>query len=213
MRSRLSAASRLFSFVVFLTPMSLLLQVGPGLAQTPRVRVYFDAGLQQWTESCQGFGVMDKLYVVAEHFDTGISQLEYSITYPPAVIWLTDLEQSGTTIGQTPIGITHLWEVPIDASGQFVLTEVLILWNCDQCYGSLAVPLCVKAHPGTGYLRARDAEQVDWIFAQGLGATLCPTLCSDCPSPCGSSEPIVCEPIPTVPIGPTTWGAVKEMYQ
>jgi hypothetical protein len=186
----------------------MLFLVNPSVGQTPKVQLYFDSNLTQWNKSCPGF-VVDSLFVVAENFPEDLVQIEYSISYPPALAWIGDVVSSGNTVGSTPTGITHNWTAPAPASSQVVLARVLVMWQCDYCDSYvLGSHVCANAHPGSGSLRALGAEHGQWIFAEGWGANVCPPMCGE-----GVCPPWLCEPIPTVPVQATTWGAVKELYR
>jgi hypothetical protein len=204
------ATPKNLTWFILVVALVSVLQTGQSFAQTPRVQVYFDAALTQWQKDCPGF-VVEPIYIVAEGFAEALMQIEYSITYPPAVAWLGDQGLSGSAVGATPTGITHYWNTPADASGQLVLAQPLVYWECDECWPEFVLNLiCPRAHPSTGFLRALAADNGLWISVEGSGAIICGTVVN---SPTHGDFPPVCEPIPSVPVETTTWGAVKELYQ
>ncbi len=178
-----------------------------GLAQPPRVSIYFDDALSRWWGMCPPDPpgvIFDSLYVVAEDFSALISQIEYKVNYEPAFLWLYDLAASGTAEGNTDIGIIQSWENPQDASTQLLLNKVFVLWMCSDCgSGNTDIMICVDSNPNTGYLRAIRWPDMSPIFPESWAVHLCPT----------NYYPRDCPITPPVPVEQANWGAIKSFYK
>ena len=164
-------------------------------AGVPNVAVFFDKNLQQMVGTCpyapEG-SVLDTVFVVANNFDMWMGAIEYSIQYPPQVVWLIDLYPANTlTIGTSPYGITTAWTIPANAFVGLVVQRAVILWVCDGCGSSVNEPLVVLPHPMSGFLRAVRWPDLVNVNAVGLTSIICPTI----------------------PAQETTWGGIKALYR
>jgi hypothetical protein len=162
-------------------------------AQTPTVAIYFDEHFSfPRVELCQGDGVMDTLWVVAEGFNDWITAIEYAINYSDMtgiMIWLADLPVTVLNIGSTPGGVATSWLTPQNGFQPLLVMQVLIMWTCDDC--SSARYLSVGWHPRTGHLRAVRYPDRAFIEATALASYVCPAgLATET----------------------ATWGSVKALY-
>ena len=85
---------------------------GAAVAQVPYVQVYFDAALTETQSPCMnqpgGSGPPVDLHVVYINWNMNISEVEFSISYPPSLIWLGDNRVDPDTqeiLGSTPVGV------------------------------------------------------------------------------------------------------------
>jgi hypothetical protein len=164
-------------------------------AGVPNVAVFFDKNLQQMVGSCpfapEGT-VLDTVFVVANNFDMWMGAIEYSIQYPPQVVWIADLYPANTlTLGNSASGITTAWTTPANAFVGLVVQRSIILWLCDGCGGFVNQPLVVLPHPVSGLLRAVRWPDQATVNAVGLTSIVCPTI----------------------PAQETTWGGIKALYR
>jgi hypothetical protein len=164
-------------------------------AGVPNVALFFDKNLQQMVGMCPYAPVgtvLDTVFVVANNFDMWMNAIEYSIEYPPQVVYLGDLSPANTlTIGNSPNGITIAWTIPANAFVGLVVTRVVILWLCDGCGGNLNQLIVVRPHPMSGFLRAVRWPDLVIVDAVGLTSLICATI----------------------PAQETTWGGIKALYQ
>ena len=178
-------------------------------AGTPHVGIYFDPEYTQVTADCHGYE-MGYLYVVAEDFNVYVAGVEFSVEYPAEILWLSDMEVPPVTIGNTPTGISMAWPLPQNGFSPILLTKVMILWNCSYCTRG-DVPVCVKANPYSGYLRATRYPDYAFVYATVQAAVLCP-MCSG-PMCAGTAGACPDPPQPPVPIEDMSWGKIKELYR
>ena len=170
--------------------------VAPGAsAQTPTVSIYFDEYYSfPRGELCQGVGVFDTLWVVAEGFNAWISAIEYAINFSDmsgVMIWVADLPVALLNIGSTPQGVATTWLRPQNGFAPLLVMQVLVQWACDDCYAATNRYLSLGWHPQTGYVRAVRYPDRAFIEATGLASTICAA---------------------GFPIETATWGAVKALY-
>ena len=157
----------------------LLASASPADADTPILQIYFDRDLTQYYADCP-YGPpgsnLDTLYLAATGFSTPIEGIEYSIVFPPEVLWVGDLApDNGLNIGSSPEGNSIAFLSPLDASSPVTIVEMLIIWNCDGCYPVNNIPIVVTVHPVTGLLRAVTS---DLVFEEAVGFTT--TICATC---------------------------------
>jgi len=163
----------------------------PGLvqAQTPWVGVFFEDTLHDMQMNCPGMGIVDTVFVVAGNFNAWLSGIEYKIDYPTQLGWISDFDTPAVTLGTTPTGISQGWGIPVNAFAPVVVTKVLVQWNCVDCV-SPDIPVDVVPHPESGFVRATDFPDYEFINGVGLRSLICST----------------------VPTEETTWGQVKSLY-
>lgn len=195
------------AFRLFLCVSIVLLAVGPVRAGTPHLSIYFDPEYTQTSAECHGYE-MGYLYIVAEDFNVFIAGLEFSVDYPPEILWLADYDTPPVTLGNTPTGISMAWALPQNGFSPFQVLRVIFFWDCQQCTRG-DIPLCVKAHPYSGYVRATRFPDYDFVYAAVQPACICP-MCGLSPMCAGST----CScPEPPVPVEEMSWGKIKELYR
>jgi hypothetical protein len=175
-------------------------------SQTPGVYLFYD---NQYTDACQNCPdapvgtVLDTIYVVLDGFSENLSSLQYSISYPPQITWLSDVQTSGNAVGSSPLGIRHVWSSSLDATGTVLVAQVVIVYMCDNCVDPDATAMtCIDPHPETGLLLAKRSPDGLRIYPRGYGLVLCPS------APC---EPIS-RTSPPSPVEKSTWGRIKSLY-
>ena len=194
------------SFLILVIAFAIIGTAQHGLTQPPRILIYFNDGLtQDYKNQCPPDApgtVIDSLYIVAEGFESPISQIEYSVHYDPHFFWITDLTVYGTVEGNTATGIIQSWSTPQDASSQLLLSKVLVVWNCQVCF-ECDINVCVDSNPNTGYLKALRWPDMSPIFPESWAAIICPT----------GVYPRLCPISPPVPVEQMFWGTIKALYK
>jgi hypothetical protein len=158
-------------------------------AQTPHVGVFFDTGFTRMDKDCPVGGGLDSAFVVAMNFNAFLTGIEYAINYPLSMTWLSDYGTPPVTIGSTPTGISEGFALPQNGFFPVVVAKVLFLWNCNGCVVT-DDPVIVSPHPLTGFVRATDFPNYDFINAVGMTSLVCAT----------------------VPTEETSWGRIKSLY-
>jgi hypothetical protein len=170
----------------------LIISLGTSIvsAQTPNVQVFFEGGtahLDQCPADPPGTQ-LGHLYVIASNFNMWIQAIEYSIAYPPQMIFFGD-NTGGLDIGNSPTGIATSWPFPINGYSSVLVNDVTFMWNCQLCFET-DIQVVVNPHTITGFLRA--VRWPDNVLFHGAG--LVSTVCS------------------TIPTEDTTWGSIKALY-
>jgi hypothetical protein len=165
-------------------------------AQIPFVQWYFDANLTQTAADCIDLPIepstLQTGHVVAVNFNVFLSSVEYTISYPPSVLWFADVpvNVNQLNIGATETGVASAWALPLNTFSPTPIMRVLYNWNCQGgCYG--IQPIEVGPHP-TGrlsYVQFGNNVRRDAI---GMISLVCP------------------DPIPAEE---TSWGKVKALYE
>jgi len=164
--------------------------MAPGVqAQTPNLGVFFDQAFTRMDKDCPAGGGLDSAFVVALNFNAFVSGIEYSINYPTTMTWLSDYDTPPVTIGSTPSGISEGFALPLNGFFPIVVAKVLFFWNCDGCTVEND-PIIVSPHPISGFVRATDFPNYDFINAVGMTSLVCAT----------------------VPTEETSWGRIKSLY-
>jgi len=177
--------------IATLVVVALMATVVAVSAQTPYIAVYFDQYLTQETTVCPGVGVIGTWYVAAKNFNAFLMGAEFAIQYPPAVIWMADLNKPAVSVGNTPTGISMGFPLPVNGFFPVLLCTPQVFWNCDACVDPyLNNAVTVVANPSTGFLGVTDYPQYNAIPCVGLTAYVCAT----------------------VPAEETSWGQVKALY-
>ena len=158
-------------------------------AQTPTVGVFFDQAFARMDKDCPAGGGLDSAFVVASNFNAFISGIEYAVNYPTSMTWLSDYDTPPVTIGSTPSGISEGFALPKNGFSPIVVAKVLYLWNCNGCIVEND-PIIVSPHPISGFVRATDFPNYDFINAVGMTSLVCAT----------------------VPTEETSWGRIKSLY-
>jgi hypothetical protein len=166
-----------------------LMAVGAQAQMSPTVGVFFDQSFAQMAEDCPSGGGIDSAFVVAMNFNTFVSGIEYSINYPTTMTWVSDYGTPPVTIGSTPTGISEGFALPQNGFSPIIVAKILFLWNCAGCVVT-DDPIIVSAHPISGFVRATDFPNYDFINAVGMTSLVCAT----------------------VPTEETSWGRIKSLY-
>jgi len=191
----------------FLCVSILLLAPGAAPAGTPHLSIYFDAEHTQSSSDCHGYEI-GYLYIVAEEFEVFIAGLEFAVDYPPEILWIGDYDCPPVTIGNTPTGISMAWALPQNGFSPFQVLRAAIFWNCEWCIRG-DIPICIIAHPFSGYVRATRFPDYDFVYAKGEPAWICP-MCASSAMCAGTLDG--CPDLP-VPIEDMSWGKIKELYR
>jgi hypothetical protein len=174
----------------------LVLSLGTSIVSaqpTPNVQVFFDEYFGQTSlEGCPADApgtVTGTLYVVASNFNMWISAIEYSIDFPPQIIFGGD-DTGGLNIGSSPAGLATSWPFPINGYSPVLVNKVTIIYNCQLCFEGMDIPITVIPHLLTGYVRAVRWPDNTLVNGVGMKSLICPT----------------------VPAEETTWGNIKALY-
>ncbi|UCG52600.1 MAG: hypothetical protein JSW58_03355 [Candidatus Latescibacterota bacterium] len=141
-------------------------------------------------------GVLDTLYVVLVNANAFVACVEFSISYPPSLTWIADLDLPPIIIppgSGTPTGIGFCWDPPRNGFTPIQILRVVVAWNCDTCEPVfLDGPIVVLPNPLTGGAYPHYTTWPDWIERDAIGMTA-----------------LTCA---TVSTEETTWGKVKVLY-
>lgn len=175
---------------------------GSAMAQVPNIQVYFDPAHTQTQATCPGgapfSGPPVELYVVMNNWNMNIAGVDFSISYPPSLLWLGDNLPDPDTqvlIGNSPTGIAVAYANCCFLNG-FQSVEVLrplVLWgNCDCNQPPQA--LVVGGYTPLGKTQPSAVRKEDFQEFAGVGMTslICPGA---------------------IATEPTTWGQVKALYR
>ena len=133
-------------------------------------------------------GQMDSLYVVGKNMNAWVIGAEYQVLYPsPNIMWMADIYTPTTTIGNTAIGISEVWQTPLNGWAPVLLASALYM--CNDCPPD--TPILVGPNPNTGFIGYSDINTTLYP-AIGMVSTFCPL---------------------TVPTEDTTWGQVKALFE
>jgi hypothetical protein len=174
--------------------------VGSAMAQVPNVQVYFDPGYSDTQSDCvtPPGGPPVNLYVVMNNWNMNVTGVDFSISYPPALVWLVDQLPDPVTmnaVGTSPTGIAIAWANCCDQNGFMPILALLplVTWgNCDCNQGPQAI--VVGGYTPQGKPQPTAVRKEDFVEFVGVGMTslICP-------------GPIATEP--------STWGQVKALYR
>ncbi|UCG52976.1 MAG: hypothetical protein JSW58_05305 [Candidatus Latescibacterota bacterium] len=164
----------------------------------PFYAVYFDDTYQTEAypvapDPCPGVLVIDTLYVMLVNANAWVLATEFSVSYPPAISWITDLDKWPTNIGNTPTGLSQGRDTPLNGfAGAVECCKVLVQWMCDACDPAyINNEIVVDKHPAS----VRDyPSYVDLFFVEHEAIGLTSLICA------------------TIPTEDTTWGRVKALY-
>lgn len=179
------------------------LVAGSAVAQVPNVQVYFDATHTQAQRNCPGaapFTLIDSLYVVMNNWNMNITGVDFSIQYPPELVWIADhlVDPSiQASLGNSPGGIAIVYANCCPADG-FQNVEVLrpvVVWGvCDCATAQGPRPIVVGGYTPLGKTQPTAVRKEDFALFTGVGMT---SLI--CPGPIAAQ--------------PSTWGQVKALYR
>jgi len=173
---------------------------GSAIAQVPNVQVYFNPAHTETQAFCPGVPPVlpTELYVVMNNWNMNVTGVDFSISYPPSLIWVGDTLPDPVTsiyIGSSPTGIGIAYANCCFQDG-FQAIEVLrplVMWGpCDCNQGPQA--LVVGGYTPLGKTQPSAIRREDFAEFSGIGMTS-----------------LVC------PVGvateSTTWGSVKALYR
>lgn len=175
---------------------------GSAMAQVPNVQVYFDPAHTQTQTTCPGgapfAGPPVNLYVVANNWNMNITGIDFSISYPASLVWISDQLPDPDTqvaIGQSPTGVAIAYANCCFLNG-FQSVEVLrplILWGVCDC-NQPPQAVVVGGYTPLGKTQPTVVRREDFAEFSGVGMTslICPGA---------------------IATEPTTWGQVKALYR
>jgi len=178
------------------------LMAGSAMAQIPNVQVYFDPNYTQTQAQCPDAppfsGPPVELYVVMNNWNMNVTGVDFSIAYPPSLLWIVDVLPEPDTmekIGTSPTGVAIAWANCCAPDGfQAVLAlKPLVQWGvCDCLQGPKAV--VVGGYTPTGKTQPTAIRKEDFSEFSGVGMTslICPGA---------------------IATEPSTWGQVKALYR
>ena len=171
---------------------------GSAMAQVPNVQVYFDQGHTQAQADCVTSGTTATLYVVMNNWNMNVTGVDFSISYPPSLVWLADVLPDPTTqvsIGQSPGGIAIAYAncCFLDGFQNNIVLLPFVLWGpCDCNQGPQ--PLVVGGYTPLGKTSPTAVRKEDFAEFQGVGMTS-----------------LICAGV--IATEPSTWGQVKALYR
>lgn len=175
---------------------------GSAMAQVPNVQVYFDPAHTQTQTTCPGgapfAGPPVELYVVANNWNMNITGIDFSISYPPSLVWIADNLPDPLTqvaIGQSPTGVAVAYANCCFLNG-FQSVEVLrplVIWGVCDC-NQPPQAVVVGGYTPLGKTQPTVVRKEDFAEFSGVGMTslICPGA---------------------IATEPTTWGQVKALYR
>jgi len=178
------------------------LVAGSAMAQVPNVQVYFDANWTQTQTNCPGgvpfAGPPVEIYVVGNNWNMSVTGIDFSIAYPPSLVWLSDNlpdnENLSVLIGQSPTGVAVSWAncCPQDGFLPFLALKPLVLWG--ECTCGPPQALVVGGYEPLGKFSPTVIRKEDFTEHAGIGMTslICPGA---------------------IATQSSTWGGVKALYR
>jgi hypothetical protein len=169
---------------------------GSAMAQVPNIQVYFDPNHTQTQTNCGDQGTQQLLYVVMNNWNFNISGVDFSIAYPPSLVWVTDILPDPLTsvkINNSPstwvVAIAYANCCFLDGTQSQEVLQVLAIWGpCDWCPGAAAGG-CGRLQPSRQDAAHCGAEE---DFSEHTGVGMTSLICAG---------PIATEP--------STWGQVR----
>jgi len=178
---------------------------GSAIAQVPNVQVYFDPALTQTQSQCPGgdpfAGPPVELYVAMNNWNMNVTGVDFSISYPPALLWVGDNlpdPEIMVSIGQSPTGIAIAWANCCAPNGflSILALKPLVIWGvCDCNQPPQAVIVRGYLHgqpggkPGPTAIRKEDFQEFPGL---GLTSLICPGA---------------------IATESKTWGEIKALYR
>lgn len=174
---------------------------GSAMAQVPNVQVYFDPAFTQTQTVCGTPGTLQDLYVVMNNWNFNITGEDFSIDYPPSMIWAYDTLPDPLTsisIGQSPTSAGGIAIAYANCCAQdgFQAVHVLtptIVWGPCNC-GTGPIPVVVRGYTPLGKTGPSAIRKEDFAEFAGVGMTslICPGI---------------------IATEQSTWGQVKALYR
>jgi hypothetical protein len=171
---------------------------GSAMAQVPNIQVYFDPNHTQTQTTCGQAGTPATLYVVMNNWNMNVTGVDFSIAYPPSLIWAADQlpdPSTSNSIGTSPTGIAIAYANCCFLNG-FLNNEILepiVIWGPCDCNNG-PQPLTVGGYAPLGKTQPTAIRKEDFTEFSGLGMTS--LICAG-----------------AIATEPTTWGQVKALYR
>jgi hypothetical protein len=169
--------------------------IGAMAQPVPFVQFYFDENHTMTAMDCPGpSSTPETGYIVAVNFNVFFTAIEYSVAYPPSMVFVADVRVNANqlNIGNSASGISSAWSLPMAGFNPIRILEVLYMWNCDDCYDAQNQPIVVGPYPISGLLRYTRWPDNVLFDAVGMTSLVCPG------------------PVPTEE---TSWGGIKALYE
>ena len=169
--------------------------IGAMAQPVPNVQFFFDRNMTMTAMDCPGTtGDIETGYVVAVNFEAFFSAIEYSVAYPPSMIYIADapVNVNQLNIGNSNSGISSAWSLPMNGFEPIRILEVLYQWNCDDCYDAANGAIVVGEFPISGALRYTRWPDNTLFAAVGMTSLVCPG---------------------PVPVQESSWGGIKALYE
>jgi hypothetical protein len=166
-------------------------------AQVPTVTVYFDQYFSHSSTNCGLESSLQDLYVVAEHFNTWVLGVDFSIAYPPELFWLQDNLPSPfptmQKIGNSPTGVGVSWNLPQSGWGPVLALIPSVLWLHCEC-GTVPSPMVVSGYTPLNKPAPTAVQWPNYAEIPGVGMTsyICPGV---------------------IATDNKTWGGIKALYR
>lgn len=163
-------------------------------AQVPNVQVYFDPNYSHTQTDCKALGTPDQWYVVMNNWNMWVLAVDFSISYPPAVYFQSDVPPAGVLfLGNSPTGIALTWSLPQNGFNPMLALTLNVLWlQCDCAMG----PQPVRVNGYTPFAKANPTaiRWPDGAELPGVGMTS-----------------LICAGL--IATDSKTWGGVKALYR
>jgi hypothetical protein len=171
-----------------------IMAIGAVAQPVPYVQFYFDRNMTMTAMDCPGTSTdIQSGYIVAVNFNMLFTAIEYSVAYPPSMLYLADapVNENQLNIGFSNTGISSAWSLPLLGFEPIRILEVLYQWSCDNgCYDPEAI--IVGANPISGLLQFTRFPDNILFEAIGMTSLVCPGV---------------------VPVEETSWGGIKALYK
>jgi len=170
----------------------------------PNIQVYFDPAWTQTQAGCPGgepfAGPPVELYVVMNNWNMNVTGVDFSISYPPALLWIADNladPDVSVLVGQSPTGVAVAWGNCCTPDGflPILALKPLVVWGVCHCGpGDLPQALVVGGYTPMGKPKPTAIRREDFMEFEGLGMTslICPG---------------------EIAVESRTWGGVKALYR
>jgi hypothetical protein len=166
----------------------------PASAQVPSVKVYTDNQLIDPEYHCGAPNSIAELFVVARNVDFQMSAIDFSVQFPPSMIWLGDFVPEGAVvIGNSRDGIAIAWGTccMLDPGASLLVLRPFVLWiggcTCMQAIN-------VGGYTPSGKTAPTMVRYPEFIEVSALGEP---------------SHLAACE----IATRQSTWGRVKALYR
>lgn len=175
------------------------LLAGGAVAQVAYYQVYFDSNWSQTSAAgCGTVGAYQNLYLVGHNINAYISAADFSVQFPPAMLFIADTPYApdgpnDIAIGDAQSGEAVGWNLPQSGFSPLLLTTIIVQWT-SQCSCSAPSSIVVGPYTGGSYPTPSYIRWPDYVQFPAVGMT---SLV--CPGP--------------VAVQSKTWGSVKALYR